>query len=717
MGIFEPYRAIGYISTGAPFSIQRLGTKTFFTVSVGKSFQVCSCTKVSLVLVATWSRHNAKVNLLMLIGDYILSADVDGNAFTWAFKGIEQSGTPVGHIMLDNNFAPSCIIHPDTYLNKLWNISTKKKLYEFNGWNSSITSCVLSPALDVVVVGCVDEKFHVHNIRYNEEVIAFSHSTREVISLWATTFSIWMFLWHHKQEAHDSSIVSLHFFANVPVLISTSADNSIKMWIFNTGDGGPRLLRFRSGHSAPLLCIRFYANERHILSVGQDRAFCLFYLSCICRCFLFFNAFSPYILNREHQSRELSQRHVSKRVKKQKMKLKLKPVIAFDCASYLDMSERSSCAHDEEVVGVACDATNTLMISSGYHGDVKVWDFKGSEIKSRWEVNCSLVKIVYHRPNGLLATVVNDLVIRVFDVVALRMVCKFKGHTDHITDLCFSEDARQLYAIHVDMTITSLPLSPNMDVLATTHVDQLGAKTTKALMEELTEYYEKPSAVNKVHLMRRLFNLKMAEGTSVDHHINELNKVLNQLSTVNIDLDDEIQALILLSSLPESWSATVTSVCNKPIQTPKKPERAPFFLPSIPSLSGEILFKPSEPVKDEKDDKAEEAENNKKKSSTKINNFSAFTDYLKGLSPSTLDMELRMLQIREEDDLQEVKKRPEFASIELLVYYFIHEISSRNNFEFVAGKLSDTQCGVWERIDEMFQIARCMLTFLSNSQF
>lgn len=30
---------------------------------------------------------------------------------------------------------------------------------------------------------------------------------------------------------------------------------------------------------------------------------------------------------------------------------------------------------------------------------------------------------------------------------------------------------------------------------------------------------------------------------------------------------------------------------NKPIEPPKKPEKAPFFLPSIPSLSGEILFK------------------------------------------------------------------------------------------------------------------------------
>lgn len=41
MGIFEPFRAIGYITAGGvPFSVQRLGTETFVTVSVGKAFQV-----------------------------------------------------------------------------------------------------------------------------------------------------------------------------------------------------------------------------------------------------------------------------------------------------------------------------------------------------------------------------------------------------------------------------------------------------------------------------------------------------------------------------------------------------------------------------------------------------------------------------------------------------------------------------------------------------
>ena len=40
MGIFEPYRAIGYITDNVPFVVQRRGLETFVTVSVGKSFQI-----------------------------------------------------------------------------------------------------------------------------------------------------------------------------------------------------------------------------------------------------------------------------------------------------------------------------------------------------------------------------------------------------------------------------------------------------------------------------------------------------------------------------------------------------------------------------------------------------------------------------------------------------------------------------------------------------
>ncbi|KAK1413287.1 hypothetical protein QVD17_35059 [Tagetes erecta] len=907
MGIFEPFRAIGYITTTVPFSLQRLGTETFVTVSVGKSWQIYNCAKLNLVLVgpqlakkiralasyrdytfaaygndigvfkrahqvATWSRHNAKVNLLLLFGEHILSVDVEGNVFIWAFKGIEDNLSPVGHILLDSNFTPSCIMHPDTYLNKvilgsqdgslqLWNISTKKKLYEFKGWKSSIHCCVSSPALDVIAVGCADGKIHVHNIRYDEEVVTFSQSTRGSVT--ALSFrtdgqpllasggssgviSIWNLEKRRLQsvikDAHDSSVISLHFLANEPVLMSASADNSIKMWIFDTTDGDPRLLRFRSGHSAPPLCIRFYANGRHILSAGQDRAFRLF--SVI----------------QDQQSRELSQRHVTKRAKKLKLKeeeIKLKPVIAFDVAeirerdwsnvvtchmdtphayvwrlqnfvlgehiltpkknqapvkactisscgnfailgtaggciekfnlqsgssrgSYIDDSEKET-AHDGEVVGVACDSTNSLLISAGYNGDIKVWSFKGRELKSKWEIGCTVVKIIYNRSNGLLATVTDDLVIRMFDVVALKLVRKFEGHTDRITDICFSEDgkwlmsssmdgtlriwdvilARQIDAIHVDVPITALSLSPNMDVLATTHVDQNGVYlwVNQAMFSGATQIGSYGSGKEVVNVkLPSISSGGEASKDDVDSDRPALTSSQPQAQPINHTplLDQQIPDLVTLSLLPKSqWQSLINldiiKARNKPIEPPKKPEKAPFFLPSIPSLSGEIVFKASEPTDEEKPtqdniitrftDLPSSPFVQFLHSSVEMKNYEAFTDYLKSLSSSTLDVELRMLQIIDDDEEQEPEKRPELTILELLLDYFIHEISHRNNFEFMqalirlflkihgetirrqsklqakAQKLLEAQSAVWQKLDGLFQSTRCMVTFLSNSQF
>ena len=40
-------------------------------------------------------------------------------------------------------------------------------------------------------------------------------------------------------------------------------------------------------------------------------------------------------------------------------------------------------------------------------------------------------------------------------------------------------------------------------------------KTIVGMMQALTKMYKKPSANNKVYLMKKLFNLKMSEGSSV----------------------------------------------------------------------------------------------------------------------------------------------------------------------------------------------------------
>ena len=86
--------------------------------------------------------------------------------------------------------------------------------------------------------------------------------------------------------------------------------------------------------------------------------------------------------------------------------------------------------------------------------------------------------------------------------------------------------------------------------------------TTVDLMKALSRMYEKPSSNNKGYLMKKLFNLKKAESTSVVQHLNEFSTITNQLSMVGIEFDDEVRALILLASLPNSWEAMRMVVIN-----------------------------------------------------------------------------------------------------------------------------------------------------------
>ncbi|KAL9665877.1 hypothetical protein QQ045_000198 [Rhodiola kirilowii] len=82
----------------------------------------------------------------------------------------------------------------------------------------------------------------------------------------------------------------------------------------------------------------------------------------------------------------------------------------------------------------------------------------------------------------------------------------------------------------------------------------------KEMLDQLSALYEKPTAVNKIHLMQELFNLRMAEGVVVPKHQCEFNMTIAQLGSIDIKFKDEVLARILLSSLLESWSGTVTTV-------------------------------------------------------------------------------------------------------------------------------------------------------------
>ena len=87
-------------------------------------------------------------------------------------------------------------------------------------------------------------------------------------------------------------------------------------------------------------------------------------------------------------------------------------------------------------------------------------------------------------------------------------------------------------------------------------------KTMTNLMNALVKLYEKPSASNKVFLIKSLFNMNMSEGGYVIDHLNDFNMVTNQLSYIGVNFDDQIRDILILCSFLERWDVLVMVVSN-----------------------------------------------------------------------------------------------------------------------------------------------------------
>ncbi|KAA8529366.1 hypothetical protein F0562_033835 [Nyssa sinensis] len=82
------------------------------------------------------------------------------------------------------------------------------------------------------------------------------------------------------------------------------------------------------------------------------------------------------------------------------------------------------------------------------------------------------------------------------------------------------------------------------------------------LWKKLEARYEQKTSTNKAFLIRKLVNMKFKEGGPIADHLNKFQSVVNQLATMKMVIEDELQALLLLSSLPDSWETLVVTVSN-----------------------------------------------------------------------------------------------------------------------------------------------------------
>ncbi|XP_024043045.1 uncharacterized protein LOC112099805 [Citrus clementina] len=66
--------------------------------------------------------------------------------------------------------------------------------------------------------------------------------------------------------------------------------------------------------------------------------------------------------------------------------------------------------------------------------------------------------------------------------------------------------------------------------------------------------------IKRLYIKKKMFSLRMIEGSSLDEHIDEFNKVGDALETIDEGLSDESKALLLISLLPKSYEHFVDAL-------------------------------------------------------------------------------------------------------------------------------------------------------------
>jgi len=77
--------------------------------------------------------------------------------------------------------------------------------------------------------------------------------------------------------------------------------------------------------------------------------------------------------------------------------------------------------------------------------------------------------------------------------------------------------------------------------------------SAKALWDTLGNKYLTKTAESRLHLKRRLYAFRMRRGASIGEHLNSFTKLLADLLNVEVKVEDEDKAMILMNSLPEEY--------------------------------------------------------------------------------------------------------------------------------------------------------------------
>ncbi|KAK8926157.1 hypothetical protein KSP39_PZI018485 [Platanthera zijinensis] len=84
----------------------------------------------------------------------------------------------------------------------------------------------------------------------------------------------------------------------------------------------------------------------------------------------------------------------------------------------------------------------------------------------------------------------------------------------------------------------------------------------KDLWKTLETLYAKSTGINKLYLLKKLGEFRYREGSPILDHVNEFQGIIDRLTAMKVTFEDEVNALWLLKSLPDSWEMVRVSLIN-----------------------------------------------------------------------------------------------------------------------------------------------------------
>ena len=88
----------------------------------------------------------------------------------------------------------------------------------------------------------------------------------------------------------------------------------------------------------------------------------------------------------------------------------------------------------------------------------------------------------------------------------------------------------------------------------------MNLKSPGEVWTKLETQFMSKSLTNKLYLKQKLYGLKMQEGSDLAQHVNVFNQIITDLAQLDVSIEDEDRAMILLCSLPFSYEHLVTTL-------------------------------------------------------------------------------------------------------------------------------------------------------------